>query len=248
MRGSLPRQSFDPSADSTLAWRDAAVGEVAQRLRHKGFPCVFARNAGKKGLVRFMFVEGFDPEELDHLAEHLKSFLDSCRDWDGRVDSAPPLVVLFAPQVTAGCRSVRDFQDRGWWVLRELHRRDPAPWPVEIPISPEDPDWSMCFAGTPIFVNMSTPAHQQRHSRNLGEHLAFVVNPRERFDTLAGPTPRGRRARAVIRQRVDIYDDLPHSGDLGTYGSGSLEWHQYEIQDVDPPTHPERCPFLGQQA
>ena len=41
-----------------------------------------------------------------------------------------------------------------------MHRRDPAPWPVEIPISPEDPDWSMCFAGTPIFVNMSTPAHQ----------------------------------------------------------------------------------------
>ena len=241
----------DPLASANglaCAWRDAAVDDVTQRLRDRGFPCVFARNAQKKDLVRFTFVDGADPEHLDRLADDIAAFLEDCRDWDGRVDSAPPLIVLFAPRITTGALTVRDYQDRGWWILRELHRRDPTPWPRAVPTNPEHPDWSMCFAGTAIFVNMSTPAHKHRRSRNLGRCLAFVINPRERFDVLAGPTPRGRKARAIIRQRIDAYDDLRRSTDLGFYGSGSLEWRQYEIQDTDPSAHPPRCPFLHDQA
>ncbi|MGL4745272.1 MAG: YqcI/YcgG family protein [Dermatophilaceae bacterium] len=248
MKGLLPRELLNAPDGLVRTWREEAVDDVIHRLVDSGFPCIFARNAQKKHLLRFAFVDGDEPKHLDRLTEDVLAFLDDCRGWDEHVDSAPPLVVLFAPRVTAGARTVREYHDRGWWVLREVHRRDPAPWPPSVPTRPDHAGWSLCFAGVPIFVNMSTPAHKHRRSRNLGRNLAFVVNPRERFDVLAGPTPRGHRARAVIRKRVDAYDDLRHSGDLGFYGSGSLEWHQYEIQDTDPPTHPAHCPFTDRLA
>lgn len=228
--------------DQARPWRAAAVREIGRRLGDFGFPCIFSRNAFKKGLVQFVLVDAVDDRGLRDLAVALERYVLESRDWDGRVDSARPLVVLFSPALT-GRRTVRGYHAFGWEVLGRLHALDPGPWPESVSRDPEDPTWSMCFAGMPLFVNMSTPAHRRRRSRNLGDGLAFVVNPRERFDVLAGDTPRGRKTRETIRRRVDHYDDVPHSPDLATYGSGATEWQQYELLDDDATAHPPACPF-----
>jgi N-omega-hydroxy-L-arginine synthase len=100
----------------------------------------------------------------------------------------------------------------------------------------------MCFAGMQLFVNMSSPAHARRHSRNLGRHLLFIINPRERFDVVAGETPEGARVRQVIRDRAAAYDGMSHAPALGKYLKGQLEWPQYALPD-DNETTPAACPF-----
>jgi N-omega-hydroxy-L-arginine synthase len=224
------------------SWRASAVQDVAERLSDFRFPCIFSRNAFKKGTVQFVLVDQLGTCGMQALAAALEEFVRGSRDWDGRVDSARPLVVIFSRSVT-GERTLDGYHDFGWDVLQRLHALDPGPWPDAVSLDPQDPSWSMCFAGMPLFVNMSTPAHSRRRSRHLGRCFAFVVNPRERFDVLAGDTPRGRKTRETIRRRVDRYDDVPHSPDLAAYGSGATEWQQYEVLDDNASTHRPRCPF-----
>jgi N-omega-hydroxy-L-arginine synthase len=89
---------------------------------------------------------------------------------------------------------------------------------------------------------MSSPAHKVRRSRNLGAHFKLVINPRERFDVVAGDTPAGRKARANIRDRIERYDSLSHCRQLGSYGSSALEWWQYGIIEENA-ERSDVCPF-----
>ncbi|MFG3040214.1 YqcI/YcgG family protein [Streptomyces sp. NPDC048330] len=222
-------------------WHRAAFAEVASRLSDPDFPCVFSRNAFRKGLLRLVFVEDADADGLDRLAEALAEYVALSAGWDGRLDTAYPLIVLFAPDIVRG-GSVAEYQAFGWRVLQGLHHRDPAPWPEDVGRDPGSASWSMCFAGMPLFCNMSSPAHEVRRSRNLGTHFALVVNPRERFDVFAGDTPSGRKVRANIRDRIHRYDGVPHSPQLGSYGVGALEWSQYGLSEGNSESA-GTCPF-----
>ncbi|MFE0650039.1 YqcI/YcgG family protein [Streptomyces sp. NPDC059534] len=230
--------------DAAEVWHRAAFGEVASRLSDPDFPCVFSRNAFRKGLLRFVFVEdreGGEDGGFGHLAAALTEYVELSKGWDGRLDTAYPLVVLFSPDAVTGS-SVAEYQAFGWQVLQELHHRDPAPWPQDVGRDPGSASWSMCFDGMPLFCNMSSPAHEVRLSRNLGAYFALVINPRERFDVFAGETPSGRKVRANIRDRIHRYDGIPHSPQLGSYGVGALEWFQYGLIEENA----ERtgvCPF-----
>ncbi|MFC9294412.1 YqcI/YcgG family protein [Streptomyces sp. NPDC057011] len=229
-----------------VGWHRAAVEEVASRLTDPDFPCVFSRNAFRKQLLKFVFVEDAGSDGMRHLAEALTEYVELSRAWDGQLDTAYPLVVMFSAEaVTAG--SVEGYHSFGWQVLQELHRLDPAPWPEDVAQDPGSASWSMCFNGMPLFCNMSNPAHRNRRSRNLGTYFALVVNPRERFDVFAGDTPSGRKVRANIRRRIHGYDGIQHSPQLGSYGAGALEWLQYGLIDENA----ERsgvCPFQHQTA
>ncbi|MEU4804958.1 YqcI/YcgG family protein [Actinosynnema sp. NPDC023587] len=232
--------------DSARGWHRTAFGEIADRLAHPDFPCVFSKNAFRKQIVQFLFVEDVGSDGLRHLAEGLAEYVALSRRWDGRLDSASPLVVVFWPDAVAA-RSVAGCHAFGWEVLTALHELDPAGWPEGVGTNPDAEDWSMCFDGMPLFFNMSNPAHRVRRSRNLGGHFALVVNPRERFDVFAGDTPSGRRVRANIRKRVERYDGTPHAWQLGSYGDGALEWRQYGLIEENA-ERTDRCPFAFRRA
>ena len=100
----------------------------------------------------------------------------------------------------------------------------------------------MCLNGMPIFCNMSHPGHRVRRSRNLGEHFVFIINPRERFDIVAGDTPSGRKVRSNIRNRIGRYDGISHCPQLASYGAGGIEWWQYGIVE-DNIERTDKCPF-----
>ncbi|MFJ6721563.1 YqcI/YcgG family protein [Streptomyces sp. NPDC091259] len=227
-------------------WHRAALDEIASRLAGPDFPCVFSRNAFRKRLLRFAFVESADGDGFRHLAQALIEYVELSRDWDGQLDTAYPLLVMFSKEAVTA-RTVEEYHAFGWQVLQELHHLDPAPWPTDVGDDPDSASWSMCFDGMPLFCNMSNPAHRNRRSRNLGEHFVIVINPRERFDVFAGETPSGRKVRANIRNRIHRYDGMRHSPQLGSYGVGALEWLQYGLIEENA----ERkgvCPFRPQTA
>ncbi|MEV6833745.1 YqcI/YcgG family protein [Streptomyces sp. NPDC051133] len=227
-------------------WHRAAFDEIASYLTDPGFPCVFSRNAYRKQLLKLVFVEDAGSRGIRHLAQALTEYVELSRAWDGQLNSAYPLVAVFA-QDAADASTVADYHAFGWRVLQELHHADPDPWPAGIGDDPDTESWSMCFNGMPLFFNMSSPAHRNRRSRNLGSRFTLVVNPRERFDVFAGETPSGRKVRANIRERIHRYDGMPHSPQLGSYGTGALEWFQYGLIDENA----ERggsCPFRPRPA
>jgi N-omega-hydroxy-L-arginine synthase len=223
-------------------WHRAVFGDIKSRLAEdSSFPCLFSKNAFRKDLLKFIFVESADNSGMRHLADGLFEYVALSREWNGSLDTAHPLIVAFSLEAIKS-QSVEDYHDFGWMVLQKLHEIDPAPWPTDVGADPDAPSWSMCFNGMPLFFNMSHPAHRVRRSRNLGEHFVFVVNPRERFDIIAGDTPAGRRVRSNIRSRIGRYDGVEHCPQLASYEAGGIEWWQYGITDENS-ERTDKCPF-----
>lgn len=223
-------------------WYHSVLMDVESRLGNdRDFPCIFSKNAFKNGALRFIFVENIEQDGILHLAEGLVEYVELSKEWNGSLNTAYPLVVAFSLGAIKG-ESVEGYHKFGWRVLQKLHEVDPAPWPAEVGTNPDAPSWSMCFNGMPLFCNMSHPAHRVRRSRNLGEHFLIVVNPRERFDIVAGDTPSGRKVRSNIRNRIALYDGVVHCPQLASYGNGGIEWWQYGISEENI-ERTDKCPF-----
>jgi FPC/CPF motif-containing protein YcgG len=234
---------LEQASSGDAAWRYQAFKEIAECLRPpSSFPCVFSQNAFKRHLLQFIFVDTADDENLILASRDLALYTQAARAWDGAVNTARPLVVAFSLEA-AKFDTLADYHRFGWRVLQVWHENDPVRWPEEVATNPHQPFWSMCFDGTQLFVNMSAPAHRVRRSRNLGQHFLFIVNPRERFDIVAGDTPEGRTVRSHIRKRVEDYDGYPHSLQLGSYQAGEIEWWQYGIIETNE-DRTDRCPFV----
>jgi N-omega-hydroxy-L-arginine synthase len=224
------------------AWHREVAEDLAERLTlPSDFPCTYALNAFRRALVRFIFVETRDAAALAALRADLAAYLDEAKRWDGQVNHAHPLVVAFSTEA-AGADSIEGYHEIGWQVLQDWLDNDPAPWPEGVARQVEAPYWTLCFGGVQLFVNFSSPAHAVRKSRNLGRHFLFVINPRERFDVVAGNTPDGQRVREVIRGRAESYDGIAHAPELGSYQKGEIEWVQYGIFDDNAP-RARRCPL-----
>jgi FPC/CPF motif-containing protein YcgG len=224
------------------AWHREVAADLAARLTPPSdFPCTFSQNAFRRSLVRFIFVEALDAAGRAQLRADLLAYLAEAETWDGTVNTAHPLVVAFS-QAAASADTVEGYHALGWDILQDWHDNDPAPWPEGVATDPMAPYWSMCFGGVQLFVNFSSPAHVQRRSRNLGRHFLFIVNPRERFDMVAGATPEGQRVRQVIRDRAAAYDGIPHAPELGSFVKGEIEWWQYGITD-DNHDRNDCCPM-----
>jgi N-omega-hydroxy-L-arginine synthase len=224
------------------SWHREVAADLAERLTPpSGFPCTFSQNAFRRELVDFIFVERLDAAGRAGLRDDMLTYIAVARLWDGQVNSARPLVVAFSPEA-ARADSVEGYHAIGWEVLQDWHDNDPEPWPETVATDPHAPYWSMCFGGIQLFVNFSSPAHAQRKSRNLGNHFLFIINPRERFDVVAGNTPEGNRVRQVIRDRAEAYDGIPHAPELGSYQKGEIEWWQYGVTD-DNHDRTDRCPM-----
>jgi len=223
-------------------WRRVALGDLADRLTTPSdFPCTFSQNAFRRELLQFSFVDQTGEDGLAAAMGELGQYVEACQAWDGKVNSARPLLMIFSHDA-AGCQTLGQYHDLGWQALQYWHENDPSSWPEDVSVEPESSFWSFCFAGTQLFVNMSAPLHKRRKSRNLGRYFTLVINPRERFDIVAGFTPEGQRVRSKIRARAEVYDGLPHSPLLGSFQKGELEWVQYALAENNEPAL-TTCPF-----
>jgi uncharacterized protein len=226
-------------------WQRHAVERFAARLGSEDFPCLFGRKAwGNEGL-RFVFAECDGAGEYDDV-------LVGLTDYTSFVKATPLNNRLFSPLILFFEVSRLDcigLHELGWDVLSWMHAMDPAPWPEAVARDPDHHSWCFCFNGVQLFVNMSTPEHQLLRSRNLGDYLTFVVNPRENFDAVASlQTRSGQLVRENIRRRVSAYNDGAVPAELGFYGDeDNREWRQYQLEEPGL-TRPAHCPFRHQTA
>ncbi len=221
-------------------WSPRSLEQFVATVRDLDFPCPFARQAQAQDSLYYAFCDSAStPAGRAHLLVACREYLIELSSLTDTAALMAVLVAIFRPQERK--LPLDAYRREAWALLQWLHLHDPVPWPADVPTDPAAPTWTFCLYGTPLFVNVNTPAYRRRHSRNLGDGLVLVVQPRDAFDHIAGDTSRGRRLRQAIRARINAYDDIAASPHLGTYGH-ALESAQYAPDDANGPA--PKCPFV----
>jgi len=210
-------------AGELAAWKEKRYSQFRETMRESRYPCYFAVNAEENDTARYLFVGDFrDRDAFFKLREGLQQYLERYRSIADRTT----LVVFFEPPDEE--RSEREYREQFWRVLEFLNERDPKPWPDDVPSDPSDPEWEFCFAGESMFVVGRAPFYTDRRSRYTPHGLEMTIQPRSVLDDVGGETVDGQRARSVIRDRLDDYDDVDLHPDIGDYADpDSREWKQY---------------------
>lgn len=215
-------------------WAAAAYAEVREKVLDEAFPCTFGTVAQRRGEILYAFIT---PDEI---REALIAYTDFLRPLEPVVASLTPLAVLMRPLEGL---SEKEYFEYGWSLLQRLHEEDPYPWPERIPRDPDDPKWSYCFGGLPLFVNFKTPLHTKRKSRRTERSFMLLFQSRDGFDVVAGDSVQGRRARELIRTKLAAYDAVSVYPELSHYATAeNREWRQYFVPEANAPLARE-CPF-----
>jgi uncharacterized protein len=233
-------EEIDISLLECLSWRKKALEDFSKKLADDKFPCVFARKAWNNASIRFLFCEKQGTYEYSDFLSGLIEYTKFVRDTEIEKRLFSPLVVFFSEDFYQGTRQ----HSFGWDALNWVHRHDPDPWPQEVPLDPDNSDWCFCFNSVQLFINMSVDDHKILRSRNLGNYLTLVINPRKNFDVVASiHTKSGRLIREHIRSRISTYNGGVVPKELGSYGEkDNREWQQYQLSE-DGLEKPSRCPF-----
>ncbi len=233
---------FNTGAKSVPDWAGEVIGDFRTSLSHKDFPCLFAQKSLKDNDQFFQFLDSDCRQyDLAALRNGLIEYVKLVRQSTIRQCLIMPLIVFVKP--VEEDMSLSDYHGLAWSILQFLHNHDPSPWPDDIPLDPEHFLWSFCFNGEQLFVNFSCPKHTIHRSRSLCQSLCLVINPRKNFDEVADISAQGQLIRKTIRERVERYDGLPASDDLGTYGDPSnREWLQYQMIE-DGTDRLDQCPL-----
>lgn len=229
------------STESTVheSWQVEAYQDFAKHLQNEGFPCLFGKSALKRKTLKLLFVDAGQNER--QLASGIRGFTEFTRQVPAKERLYSPLIVIFDQ---GGLHSLSEQHQFCWRQLQALHERDPQDWPTDVPEDPNNSRWTFCFDGVQLFFNMSCPAHMALKSRNLGDRITLIVNPRENFDLIANRhSAKGVRVRQTIRERVETYNGAPVPKELGFFGSpGNLEWRQYQLDEAGS-LSPQKCPL-----
>ncbi len=223
-------------------WAAEAYGTFKAKVLDPRFPCTFGIVAQQRGSLFYGFSESTNSAAHRlHIQSLFTDYLGSLEALT-QEESAFALLVLFVNPESLP-RDLEAHHQAVWQLLQFLHEKDASPWAPGVPTDPDHPLWSFCLGGLPLFVNISSPAHRQRQSRNLGSALTLIIQLREGFDLVAPDTPAGRRVRKTIRNRIEAFDDTPIYPELGYYKDPqNREWKQYGIPDGDQ-SQMTRCPF-----
>jgi uncharacterized protein len=216
------------------AWARAAYAEIRDKVLDEAFPCTFGTVAQRRGEILYAFLDARDVREA------LIAYTDFLRPLEPVVASLTPFAAVMPP---LDGYTERQYFEYGWSLLQQLHDQDPYPWPARIPREPDNPAWSYCFGGMPLFVNFKTPAHEHRRSRRTALSFMLLFQSRDGFDVVAGDSPQGRRARDLIRRKLAAYDAVPVYPELAHYATAeNREWRQYFVPEANAPLA-RQCPF-----
>lgn len=206
-----------------IAWKKKRYLAFRETMRSTRYPCHFAVHVEDNDAARYLFAGDIrDRDTLLKVREGLRQYLDRYQS----IAERTTLVIFFKPP--NGDQSEQEYRDQFWRVLEFLNKRDPEPWPSDIPTDPNDPEWEFCFSGEPMFIVGRAPFYTDRKSRYTPYGLEITIQPRRVLDDISGNTMEGQRARSIIRDRLKDYDDIVPHPDIGDYGDpNTREWKQY---------------------
>lgn len=193
------------------------------------FPCHFGVAAEKAGHLRYTYLENHD---FTHLPQTLSAFLQLSKT---HPNNRHALVLFIQPDA-----QMFDYlycYQYFWNILQYLHQHDEKKWPADIPTNPEDPFWEFVYNEEPMFISLNGPCYKQRITRNLGNSLILIFQPRRIFSDISYTSVKGKKTIQMIRSKVEAIENIPFHPDLGSYEDPQKrEWKQYAITDDLTPT------------
>src|SRR3984893_10216190 len=221
------------SSFAVSTWQRVLFAEFEAQMSSEArpFPCVFGVAGYRQDQLRYLFLAPFD---LEGLGAQLALFVSECTSHGPNTS----FVVFTRPRPV---QTLEAYHRKFWLMLDQLARIDKSPWPAEIPEQIDHPMWEFSFAGEPIFVVCSTPAHVMRQSRRASSFM-LTFQPRWVFEKILGSEKAATAAFAEVRKRLIPYDSTSPSPLLGRYGNNEgREYQQYFLPDDN---HVETgCPF-----
>lgn len=153
------------------------------------YPCYFAVEAEKNGLIRYIFAESaYDTHELLNIRDGVYEYIKSYKS----IGKRTTLVIFFKPSENE--LRAEDYKKQFWNVVKFLNENDPEPWPSEIPKDPNHPEWEFCFGGDPIFLVCRAPFYSDRKSRFTANGLEITMQPRGTLDDITADTKLGQQS------------------------------------------------------
>ncbi len=233
MSRSYLRKGEIGSNHAVSSWQSVMFSEFEAQMSSESrpFPCIFGVTGYRADQLRYLFL---DPFEVEVLGAQLAHFVGESRSLGPNTS----LVVFTRPRPV---QTLGAYYRKMWLTLDQLARLDKSPWPETIPEQVDHPMWEFSFAGEPIFVVCSTPAHVMRQSRRSSAFM-LTFQPRWVFEKILGTEKAASAAFAEVRKRLIPYDSTSPSPLLGRYGNNEgREYQQYFLPDDN---HAETgCPF-----
>jgi len=227
------RKSEVGSSFAVSTWQRVLFAEFEAQMSSEArpFPCVFGVAGYRQDQLRYLFLDPFD---IQALGEQLALFVSECRSHGPNTS----LLVFSRPRPV---QTIDAYYRKLWLTLDQLAGLDKSPWPTEIPEQIDHPMWEFSFAGEPIFVVCSTPAHVLRQSRRSSAFM-LTFQPRWVFEKILGTDKAAEAAFGEVRKRLLPYDSTSPSPLLGRYGNhGGREYQQYFLFDDNDMAM--QCPF-----
>lgn len=201
----------------------------------KTFPCTFGMAGENKGELRYAYIS---QDDWSNLPQAIESFLLL---FENPKHKRHGLFVFVEPFEQEG--SIEEYRQQFWDILQYAHKEDAEEWPAEAPRDPDHYLWDFHFQGEPIFAFGNAPAYKQRKTRHLGNSMVIGFQPRKIFKGLTGTEKGGINSREKVRERVEVWDDLPKHPDISHFGDPTHnEWKQSFIGDDCVPLT-GKCPF-----
>lgn len=224
------------SSSEIPIWFQEEYKKFDEIVSDNAFVCHFGTMAHRKEELCFSYIEG---DDFETLPETLKEFLQlSISNPEKRY-----AWVLFV-KPNSKFKDFKYCNEYFWDMLNYLHKHDDDEWPNEWPTNPDDPKWEFVFNKEPIFVSVNGPLYKKRITRNLGDSLVVIFQPRRIFKDISHETTAGKKAINLIRKKVELKEKLPIHPDLGGYGDPQKrEWKQYLITDDEIGSVNLKCPF-----
>src|SRR5882757_8384018 len=219
MSRSYLRKSQVGASFAVSSWQSVMFSEFEAQLSSEArpFPCAFGVSVYRADQLRYLFL---DPFEVEVLGTHLAHFVAESRSLGPNTS----LVVFTRPRPV---QTMDAYYRKMWLTLDQLARLDKSPWPDTIPEQIDHPMWEFSFAGEPIFVVCSTPAHVMRQSRRSSAFM-LTFQPRWVFEKILATEKAASAAFAEVRKRLIPYDSTSPSPLLGRYGNkDGREYQQY---------------------
>jgi FPC/CPF motif-containing protein YcgG len=227
------RKSEVGSSFAVSTWQRVLFAEFEAQMSSEArpFPCVFGVAGYRQDQLRYLFLDPFD---IQTLGEQLALFVSECRSHGPNTS----LLVFSRPRPV---QTLDAYYRKLWLTLDQLAGFDKSPWPAEIPEQIDHPMWEFSFAGEPIFVVCSTPAHVLRQSRRSSAFM-LTFQPRWVFEKILGSDKAAEAAFGEVRKRLLPYDSTSPSPLLGRYGNhDGREYQQYFLFDDNDVAM--QCPF-----
>lgn len=234
----LTKEDFETRTDLP-AWLIEEYQTFHNTVTDKSFPCYFGMSGELKGELRYAYIS---QDDWTNLPAAVADFLDLFKNPKHKRHG---LFVFVEPFASEG--AIEDYRQQFWDLLQYMHETDDMEWPAEAPRDPDHYLWDFTFQNEPIFVFGNAPAYKQRKTRNLGNSMVLGFQPRRIFEGLKGTEKGGVMSREKVRERVEVWDQLPKHPDISHFGDpGHNEWKQFFIGDDSEPIQ-GKCPFTHKE-